>query len=668
MDQITQQLLMGAASGGAAPAPATDPNFKQVALLLHGDGTNGAQNNTFVDSSTNNFSITRNGNATQGTFSPFSLPAGQWSNFFDGNGDYLSVGNVGSLSGDFTVECWVYFNSSGQVNKNFYVGRPVSTGTGGVSFGTFSTADRLQFGASGIAYDVSSTNTIPIRQWVHVAATRSGSTLRLFINGVNDGSVTQTRTYLADVATIGGNVSATNQSFDGYISNMRVVSGTALYTSNFTPPTAPLTAVSGTTLLACQDNRFRDNSSNNFTLTRNGDVRVTAFSPFAPTSAYSPSVNGGSGYFDGTGDSLTFPTNSAFAFPSDFTVECWFYSSTFTGEQTLLDLRGSGGTVGFLCFVRADRFPSVFKEGSGTLLTSTAAVNVSSWNHIAFVRSGSTFTIYVNGVSGGSVSDSTSWQAPSSTGRIGTNIGNSNGINGYISNVRVVKGTAVYTSNFTPPTAPLTAITNTSLLLNFTNAGIVDSAGKNVIETVGNAQISTSVTKFGTGSMYFDGSGDWLVSQNPNAVPVGRATFTIEGWINFGSSANKKCIAAWGTASTNQLVSFVVNAAGNGLDLGFWFNDLSTGNIGLTQNTWYHVVAQYDGTTRRIFVDGVQVATNTTTALNVPVGTQIIRVGANGTGAPEAFIGYIDDLRITNGVARYTASGFTPPSAPYPDL
>ena len=81
--------MLAAASGiGAEEA---DPNFNQTVLLLHGDGTNGAQNNTFLDSSTNNFTITRNGNTTQGTFTPFSLAAGEWSNYFDGD-DSLSTG------------------------------------------------------------------------------------------------------------------------------------------------------------------------------------------------------------------------------------------------------------------------------------------------------------------------------------------------------------------------------------------------------------------------------------------------------------------------------------------------------------------------------------------------------------------------------------------------
>ena len=69
-----------------------------------------------------------------------------------------------------------------------------------------------------------------------------------------------------------------------------------------------------------------------------------------------------------------------------------------------------------------------------------------------------------------------------------------------MSDMRVVNGTAVYTSNFTPPTAPLTKVTNTKLLANFTNAAITDSTGKNNVETGGTAQLDTTVKKFGTAS------------------------------------------------------------------------------------------------------------------------------------------------------------------------
>ena len=74
----------------AAPS---DPYFYDVTMLLTGDGTNGAQNNTFLDSSSNAFSITRNGNTTQGSFSPYGS---LWSNYFNGaTPDYLTVAKIG---------------------------------------------------------------------------------------------------------------------------------------------------------------------------------------------------------------------------------------------------------------------------------------------------------------------------------------------------------------------------------------------------------------------------------------------------------------------------------------------------------------------------------------------------------------------------------------------
>ena len=96
----------------ALPVP-TDPNFKQVSLLLHGDGTNGAQNNTFLDSSTNNFTVTRNGNTTQGTNTPFSQAAGAWSNYFGGSSYFTLPSNAAFAldGGNFTFEFWIYLNA-----------------------------------------------------------------------------------------------------------------------------------------------------------------------------------------------------------------------------------------------------------------------------------------------------------------------------------------------------------------------------------------------------------------------------------------------------------------------------------------------------------------------------------------------------------------------------
>jgi len=103
---LSKKLNMGAGT----PAT-TDPQFNYVTMLLHGDGTNGAQNNTFLDSSSNAFTVTRSGNVTQGSFSPYGS---NWSNNFNGSSDYLSSPANTALNmgtGNWTIECWVYISS-----------------------------------------------------------------------------------------------------------------------------------------------------------------------------------------------------------------------------------------------------------------------------------------------------------------------------------------------------------------------------------------------------------------------------------------------------------------------------------------------------------------------------------------------------------------------------
>ena len=100
------------AAMSAVSIPEGDDYFNLVTLLLPGTGTNGAQNNTFLDSSSSSVTVTRNGTPTQGTFSPFSQTG--WSGYFDGTGDYLittgGVTNAGT--GDVCVEAWVYYTGT----------------------------------------------------------------------------------------------------------------------------------------------------------------------------------------------------------------------------------------------------------------------------------------------------------------------------------------------------------------------------------------------------------------------------------------------------------------------------------------------------------------------------------------------------------------------------
>jgi hypothetical protein len=659
-----------------ASAVATDPNFENVTLLLHGDGTNGGQNNTFVDGSTNNFTITRNGNTTQGTFSPYG---DNWSNYFDGTDDYLSLGPGAAFNfgtGNFTVEAWVFpaaQGNSGQGGFYFIDGR----NSGQTNVWAFAT--NLN-DAAGKAFQLdwfdgstvmTTTSNLTQNTWNHVVYSRSGTTGSLFLNGVRAGTRTDSVNYNVSPTTSYVGSRYTNAyRLIGYLSSVRVVKGTAVYDptqTTLTVPTAPLTAITNTSLLTCQSNRFRDASTNNFTITRNGDVSVQRFSPFSPTAAYAAGTIGGSGYFDGTGDNLSISSATGlcdFAAGQAFTFQVWLYR---LGTGSMLFIQGGANT--FQVFVGSSTGGWGYgKAGVADVLTGAGAAPIGAWSHCTICRDTSNRSrIWVNGVSvASSTSDTYSYNTAATY--IGSNnTSNSSFVQGYLSDLRILKGQALYdptsSANIDVPTAPLSAVTNTSFLLNFTNAAILDNAMMAVPETVGNAQIDTTIKKFGTGSLEFDGTGDWLLVPDSIDQRLGTGNFTIECWLYLSATGAARGIVGKGTSTTGWLLS---TNSSNAVVFTYGTSTItSTGTLSGT--TWYHIAVVREGTgsnQTKIYIGGTNDGTGTVSTDFTQ--TNAAYVGANRT-AGDALNGYIDDLRITKGVARYTAN-FTPPTAAFPDL
>jgi hypothetical protein len=654
-----------------------DPYFMFNTLLLPGNGTNNANNNTFLDSSTNNFTVTRNGNTTQGTFSPYGA---NWSNYFDGNGDYLSIPDSSQFSlgsSNFTMEAWIYPTATG----NFPViaaQYQLSSLAFFWSLGPTATPRDVNFYVyySGGNTLLAASNVIVLNTWSHHAVVRNSNTLTYYINGVSVATVAFSTTVNDSAAffTIGngGDTNYTTYPFTGYISNYRLVIGTAVYTSNFTPSITPLTAIANTRLLTCADNRFIDDSTNNFTVTRSGDVSVQRFSPFSPVSSYSTSTVGGSAYFDGT-DYWTAEANTAFNFGTgDFTIECWVYPianglnfPTFLGSVTGWSAGASGHRFNNIGYANKFWFGL---NGSGGIasgdpfMASASTFSANTWHHYALTRSGNTWRMFVNGVLENTQTFSGSYDAGFGGLRSGWStwdVGQGY-FTGYTSNLRLVKGTAVYTSAFTPPTAPVTSISGTSLLCNFTNAGIIDNTMMNNIETVGDAKISTTQSKFGGSSMYFDGTGDCLLAPSSPNFDFGTSNFTIEMWINFAnvnSTWQAVISRAYTIAGGWRLYKYDGN---NQLS---WYagptNPIITTGSTLASNTWGHVAVVRNSGTLTIYINGVNRG-SAADSTNYNPGNYAVEIGKGVVTSEYPVTGYIDDLRITKGYARYT-SNFTPP-------
>ena len=625
----------------------TNSRYTELSVKATATGSN----QTFDDASTSNHTITVAGNSTASTFSPYRH--GGYATYFDGTGDYISAAdhedfNMGSEN--FTAECWIYPTDSPS--------QPIIMGQWSGSYSwaleTSNNSSRyLRFltNAGSIVDNVSST-AVPLNQWSHIALVRNGTSFVAYLNGVSvvSSTVTGALANSTDALSIGANASG-SYAFQGHISNVRLVKGTAVYTSNFTPPTEPLTTITNTKFLLGNLPYFKDQSASNHTITVGGNTALKPFSLF-DNAAYSEASHGAAVYLDGTGDYLSFPDSVDWDFGTgDFTVEGWVNPATDLAANTQFIGFGNGGSDGGNFGFEGTGQPYVYHNGY--FARTSTALTLGSWSYIAFVRSSGTLSCYINGTS----------QASSSYtlnvgGTLAPRIGAYSGgqyFKGHMSDVRVVKGTAVYTSNFTPPTAPLTAITNTKFLLN-PETSISDLSQSSTITCFGNTATSTTQVKFlNTRSIYGDGSGDYV---SMPIDPIGTDDFTVEAWI-YPTSMGSTATAISG-ATINGALGVVFRKDQ-------WFIGNNSTNQAFTSaankfvvNQWQHIAMARQGTSLRLFYNGTLFDSGTNSYnLNQ---TKYVLFAAYTDGSYLSFAGHIQDFRITKGLARYTAN-FTPPTA-----
>lgn len=653
-----------------------DPYFDLTSLLFHADSTNGKTNTSYIDSSPNAYTATASGRPYQGTMSPFSLAG--WSNYFNASGylTYASNAAFGFGTGDFTIETWVYLVANGASGgTNLLDFRATATAVPWTVYvkntgsGNFIGA----YTAAGVTGVEAQGTFISLNQWTHVAITRTSGTWRIFINGVNQtltGSGYDANLGTSNPLTIGATVGG-GTPLNGYVSDLRIVKGSSLYTASFTPPTTALTAVSGTSLLVFQSNSFKDNSSNGFSATITNAPSIEPFSPFNPTAEYSTTTVGGSAYFNGSTDYITLPNNMTAVGNAAYTLEGWFYPTTVSaGEIPLIKLFNATQTIELR--IVTNKIQGRI-NGSATIVGGNSTIYPNQWYHFALVKptaGTSTAVLYINGVAEATTASDTTTYTAFTTPRIGANQTPNIYYTGRVSSVRFLSGTAQYTSNFTPPTAPPTSITNTLFLLNFTNAGIIDQTSKNNLTTFDGAAVSTAQSKFGGSSVIFDGNLDYLSTDNFHAGNFGTGDFTIEFWMK--ATATGTFVAMVGTQTVAGFATAGMWRVSNRLNSvnGLWFNyttgsafvDVALSATNINDDAWHHIAVTRASNTVRGFIDGTLTATTATVTQNLN-SNRFLFVGYNPQDNAY-YSGYIDDLRITKGYARYTAS-FTAPPAPF---
>ena len=226
-------------------------------------------------------------------------PGYNYSSQFNGS-NALSIPNNALFnfgSGAFTVEGWFYIRSiPGGSNYSSIVSN-YGTSTTGWSI-QLSPTGAFGISLSGDGSDITGSTVVGLNAWHHIALSGSSGSIKFFLDGVQEGSTYTGAVSLDSSAqlTIGGlyfNGLISTSYFTGFISNLRIIKGTTLYTSNFTVPTTALSAVSGTSLLTCNAiTPTSDSSTNNLAITNTGAVTTTATqSPFTSTTVSIPTAS-----------------------------------------------------------------------------------------------------------------------------------------------------------------------------------------------------------------------------------------------------------------------------------------------------------------------------------------------------------------------------------------
>jgi hypothetical protein len=591
---------------------------------------------------------------------------------FDGNGDYLTsaAGAVEFGSGDLTIEGWIRLNGNQNTRHIMGVGTAGNPGRSASIFlgGTQKVEAYFSNSGSGLtAYNLGNT-VVTANTWHHIAMVRSGTSVQIYLNGVADG--------VGQVGSATGSAFAGQPiyigsdniyHFSGWLDEMRF-SNIARYTANFTPSTTPFVNDANTLLLIHangtdgqtffeDDNGIRAQQS----VIAIGNAQIsTAQSQFGGSSAL----------FDGSGDYLEVAYSSSLGINSgNFTVEFWYrhpqtgIDGTF-GDHIIGQASVGGNTGGWVVRAFANKLTWVWDNiGGYDVATFDPAAN--TWYHVAFVRSGTGMTCYVNGTSYAVTGFANNTNVSTNPIRIGKiYIGQNDDFLGNIDEVRI-SNTARYTSGFTSPTEPFVNDANTVLLLHMdgTNGQTVfrdDNGARSQkgITAVGNAQVDTAQSKFGGAAALFDGSGDRLIA---NSIPDLPSDLTIEFWYRhntFGGQAHFVDARLAADGSVNKPTLF--RTTSNTLDLFYSGNVVISGAWTPSSGVWYHISLVRSSGIVRIYVDGTQLGSNwsnsqTWTSSNYSIGDYI--------GGGFGINGHIDDFRISI-TARYTAN-FTAPTAPF---
>lgn len=616
----------------------------------------------------------------------------------DGNGDFLTASHSADLSlSSVCYDFWIYLSA---INRSHALNGKRAGANNTAFIWSIASDNMIDFYLStdgfnwNVAWTTLSHTAFTATTWYHLRLVIKNNLIKIFINGSLVGSNSFTGTVAQDTGPyhLGATYpSESTTALYGYIDEFKIYN-TDPYPQHFVPAsyTTNLTVNDPTNFNLLKAGLHFDGTNGSQVMADIQGTQWTAISG-AQLSNIQSKFGGTSLKLNGTTDYIQTTAVQKFAIATTttpFTLECWVYLNTIpNGEAVITSAYPGSGVVpyvlGFSSGVQdnpvggAYPFFGWWNGSSWQCIGQTSqAVTTGQWYHIAGTYDGSTQRIFVDGVLKGSRNSSTrstsALQSPLYIGRRWDTAGTRNYIDGYIEDVQIYEGYCKYTSDFTPPSStfvnPVDSTdsywSSTTLALNFED-GIKDLKG-HPITVAGNAGQSSGQVKYGTYSLYLDGTGDYLTTPYSTSLFDWWTTdYTLEFWVYYNSFTGAdnggllSTLGHFAATSTNNYWSIGANTSGV---LRFYYYNGGTNffnsNKTLSINTWYHIAFVKSGSEILFFLNGE--LTNRGTVSGTPQSStgDTLTIGSYNNTAINA---YLDEIRITKGVARYTNS-FTLPS------
>ena len=522
---------------------------------------------------------------------------------FDGTGDYVGIASDGRSdldfgTGDYTIEFWVNPVAINPSYDFFFSKRD--------NYGTPTTPYTLQAGSNGefeygsassqVQYDIVPQvgfGSYVANKWTHVAIVKDRGTITGYCNGMGkvlSSGITAAPEENDKPLHIGGMPVSGGYDLNGQMQDFRIYNGAAKYTSDFIPASS-------------YPNILPDTPSG---------VALSSQLTKVP-------VTDGAVSFDGTGDYLQIADSADWDLGDTFTIEAWVNLEVLNSYNAVIAHGESSGTDWYMSVNSNGSCQFYDFSGTEQIDSSAGVVAVNTWNHIAISVNSGTAQWYVNGTASGSSGSLDVQGGGSNALTIGIQ-GTIYPFKGHISNLRVVKGTALYTAAFTPPTAPLTNVTNTKLLccqsqtqagaavtspnMGGINDGTVwsDLVSGTLDSTYGNAN-KAWIFRGATGTVYSDG----LVSDPGKYLRMDFGTqfssatsVKLYGWVSLNGDPSNG-----GTTGANENLKINGTVIGPGEWQGGGWDNHTFSVSGLTSLEWgYNCGSESVGS---LYLGGIEV-------------------------------------------------------------